>query len=311
MDLGAALLALFVALVVKVPVMALSAWLLWSIERGRRLGDRERLWVLLPDSPLAEVRALRAGLVLFALSELTCGIEVYVLARSSALLSGVHAVLSAAGMAAFALGALLWADARLLRWGAPGCLMNRALCRGCTVREAQGCKLRPLHGHAAAFIALAALAPLFAPTERMPADPRRWALPLDSWSRWYDGVAVPWLRARGYETGGAAFHLPESMLILEWRVTPLVALALAALAFALVRARREARAQQVLAVAAGLLAYSYLELVLYAATRDPIIGSLGHEVAELWFLLCTAELLRRAYPPVAVGAAPALAAGAS
>jgi hypothetical protein len=296
MDLGAALLALIVAFVVKVPVMALSAWLLWSVERGRRLKDRERLWLLLPDAPLPELPALRAGLVLFALSELTCGIEVYVLARSSALISGAHSILSAAGMAAFSLGALRWADARLLRWGQPGCLMNRALCRGCTVREAPGCKLRPLHCHAAALVALAALAPLFAPTARLDADARRWALPFESWNRWYDGVAVPWLHARGYETDGAAFYLPESMLVLEWRVTPLLALALATIAFGLARARREARAQQLLAVAVGLLAYAYLELILYAATRDAIVGSLGHELAELWFLLCTAELLRRAYP---------------
>lgn len=84
--------------------------------------------------------------------------------------------------------------------------------------------------------------------------------------------------------------------MLEWRVVPLVAFALAGVAFHQARARREARAQTLLAVAAGLLSYSYLELVLFAATRDPIIGGLGHEAVELWFLLVTAELLRRAYP---------------
>lgn len=296
MDLGAALLALLMAFVVKVPVMALSGWLLWSLERGRRLDARERLWLRLPDGPAPELPALRAGLVLFALSELTCGIEVYVLARSSPWISGAHSLLSAVGMAAFALGALRWADAHVLRWGERGCLMNRALCRGCTVREAAGCKLRSLHGHAAVLVGLAALAPLFAPTARMDAEPRRWALPFASWNAWYDATVVPWLVRHGYDTSGTAYHLPESMLVLEWRVLPLAALALAAVAFHQARARREARAQTLLAVAAGLLAYSYLELVLFAATRDPIIGGLGHEVVELWFLLATAELLRRAYP---------------
>lgn len=296
MDLGAALLALLIAFVVKVPVMALSGWLVWSIERGRRLEDRERLWLRLPDAPLPEVRALRAGLILFALSELTCGIEVYVLARSSPVIACAHDALSATGMATFSLGALLWADAHLLRWGERGCLMNRALCRGCTVREAAGCKLRPLHAYAATFVALAALVPLFAPTDRLPADPRRWALPFASWNAWYDATVVPWLQASGFQTGGAAFYVPESALVLTWRLTPLLALALAVAAFLFTRARREAPAQRLLAVAVGLLAFSYLELVLLATTRDPLLGGLGHEVAELWFLLATAELLRRAYP---------------
>lgn len=306
MDLGAAVLALIMAFVVKVPVMAVSGWLVWSVERGRRLKDKEKLWLLLPAEPLPELGALRAGLVLFALSELTCGIEVYVLARSSPWISGAHALLSAAGMAAFALGALRWADRKVLRWGAPGCLMNRALCRGCTVREAQGCKLRALHCYVAVFVALAALLPLFAPTARMNAEPRRWALPFTGWNAWYDAAVVPWLARNGYDTSGTAFHLPASMLTLEWRVLPLLALAIAGVAFHLARTRREGRAQPLLAVAAGLLAYSYLELLLFAATRDPIIGGLGHEVAELWFLLVTAELLRRAYPPAEPVVAPVL-----
>jgi hypothetical protein len=52
-----------------------------------------------------------------------------------------------------------------------------------------------------------------------------------------------------------------------------------------------------LAFSAGLLCYSYFELVLYRGTGDVFIGSLGHELGELWFVLITAEFLRRTFPP--------------
>ena len=50
-----------------------------------------------------------------------------------------------------------------------------------------------------------------------------------------------------------------------------------------------------MALAAGLLTYVYFEIVLYRATGDVLFGSLAHEVGELWFLVATAELLRRSF----------------
>jgi hypothetical protein len=246
--------------------------------------------------------------VLFAASEATCGVEIYVLFHSSPILSGTHSITSALGMALFALGLYLHLDKQLVTFGSERCLINR-ICKGCTVREPGGCKLRTLILLFGTFLALSALVPWFVSTERMNADVAAWALPFDSLNAWYDRVVVPWLitNVPDYQPSGVAYFLPPSMLVIEFRILP--ALGFLASIYALVEARRgrEGRALAVLAAAAGLLTYVYFEIVLYRATGDVLFGSLAHEVAEFWFLLATAELLRRSFGARRKSPAPARA----
>lgn len=297
MDLGAALLALLTAYLVKTAVLAFTGWLVLRVYQAAYGAPPRRPWLLLPAEDTKETRVLWWSLVLFAASELTCGVELYVLLRSSPWISGAHALVSAAGMGLFAVGMFMLVDRKVLRWSQPGCSLKK-LCRTCTVQQAEGCKLSPLFSMTATFTALAALPPLFAPTARMVADTRRYMLPFPRLNAWYDAVAVPFLRSvyPPFDPKGAAFYLPESMLVLEWRVLPALSFLLCVGVLVLARRRAHVAAARLFAFAAGVLGYVYFELTVYRVTGDALLGSLAHEVAELWFLLAIAELLRRIYP---------------
>ncbi|MBI3891580.1 MAG: hypothetical protein HY303_08630 [Candidatus Wallbacteria bacterium] len=297
MDLGAALIALAIALVVKVAVMVLCGWLLVHVYRAAWSSPPEHPWLLLPKEDLPEIRILWWALALFGVSELTCGIEVYVLLQSNDVTSAIHSFASAAGMALFVLGMFEYFDRRIIAFTRPACVANR-ICRGCTDREPEGCKFRVALLLAATFLALAALAPMFASVERMPANTVRWMLPFPSLNAWYDGVVVPWFAAHvpGHNPTGVAYFLPESMFRIEFRFLPAVALALLAAGACLVWRGDEARGARAMIAAAGVLGYCYFELVLYRGIGDVLIGSLGHELAEFWFLVFTAEFLTRCFP---------------
>lgn len=300
MDLGAALVALLIALVVKVAVLVLGARLLlraYGVPRPRGSAMR-----LLPAEPSVQVRILRGSLALFYVAELTCGIEVYVLLRSNPWVSGIHGVTSALGMGLFALGLWLHLDERSLRFGQRRCALT-GLCRGCAVARGQTCRMQRLGMLVGTFAALAALYPLFAPVDRLVADMSRYVLPFEGLNAWYDAVVVPWLAAHfpGHDPSGEAYHIHESTMVLELRVLPAVAFVVAVAAIVLFRFGRDRRAAGLLSFSVGFLAYSYFELVLYLTTDDVILGSLGHEVGELWFLLAASELLRVSFgPPDAV-----------
>lgn len=298
MDLGAGLLAIFTSFVVKGAVMVLAALLVTRVFRAVHRPSPRRLWLLVPEGERRDARVLAWSLALFAASELTCGVEVYVLTRSNAWVDGVHGVLSASGMALFALGLYRVIDRRVLRFGVPGCAAKR-LCGACTVREEEGCRMRLTLLFAASFVGLAALFVLFAPTTRMEADLHRFALPFPALNAWYDRVVVPWLEAHvaGYEPTGKAYFFPESVFVLELRALPIVAAGLAAFATGALARHDLERGTGALALAVGTFAYVLFELVLYRGTGDLLLGSLGHEVFELWFLLFAAELVRRTWPP--------------
>lgn len=297
MDLGAALLALLIGLVVKVAVLILGARLLLAMSRAQRDRPPARLWMMLPQSGAPEIRLIWWSLVLFYVSELTCGIEVYVLFRSNPWISSVHALTSATGMGLFALGIYRWFDRTVLRFRERGCTLNR-ICKGCTIGSTGECRFRAVLLAGAAFVALAAIFPVFVSTERLNADPTRYLLPFESLNAWYDTSVVPWLIANmpGYEPSGIAYFIHEAVMVVEFRVLPAIALLLSVGGFLAIRAGREAEGLHVVIFAAGWLSYSYFEMVLYAATDDVLIGSLGHEVAEFWFLVGLALFLRTVFP---------------
>ena len=114
MDLGSALLALFTALIVKVAVFIMAGWLLVRVYRSSYGVQPHKLWLLLPDESRPEIRVLWWSLVLFGISELTCGVEIYVLFRSSPILTGLHSVTSGLGMALFGLGMYMHLNRQLI-----------------------------------------------------------------------------------------------------------------------------------------------------------------------------------------------------
>jgi len=307
MDLGAALIGLGIAMIVKVAVMILAGRILFRLYRSRHTSPPKKPWLLLPKEDTSEIRILWWSLVLFAASELTCGIEIYIIFHSSAILSGSHSILSGLGMGLFATGFVMLLDRRFLHYGEPGCIANR-VCRGCTIGEAEGCKFRAVLLLAGTFVALAACAPFLAKVERMGADVTRYITPFGSLNAWYDGSVVPWLKAHypDYKPSGEAYYMPWSAFYIEFRILPAIALVVAAAGIVLTFRRREVAGIRALSFAAGMLAYVYMELILYRASGDVLLGSLGHEIAEFWFLVFTAELLHRLYGPQ-TAAAPALA----
>ncbi|MBI5516209.1 MAG: hypothetical protein HY909_20660 [Deltaproteobacteria bacterium] len=296
MNFGAALVALGLALVLKVAVMVLGARLLVKVFRARHGAPPRRPWLLVPRRNTPEVRLLTWALVLFYVTELTCGIEIYVIFRSSPWLSSIHSVASGVGMALFALGLFEHLDRELLRFGQPSCLVNR-VCRGCTLAEPEGCRMSALLLLLAGFVALAALPPFLASTEPMIADPRRWLLPFPALNAWYDHSFIPWVRSLlpGMDPTGGAYVIREVVNVLEFRVLPAAALVAAVGGVALLRRGSHRAGLRLTLAAAGVLAYVYLELITFRIHGDALAGGVMHEVAELWFLVVVAEYLTRSF----------------
>lgn len=296
MDLGAALISLVTVGVVKLAVMTIAGGLLVKLY-GTVYGTRtRRLWLLLPDARVPEIRWLWWALLLFAVSELTCGVEIWVLFRSSATLGIIHSFSSALGMGLFVFAAYAYLDKKLFGFAARACIGNR-ICRSCPVREGAACNYRSLLQLVASFVGLAAVPPLFASTAELSAEPRKYLLPFPSLNAWYDDRFSPWLQSvyPGNDPSGVAYSIPSAVQIVDFRVLPAIVLGLSVIAIALLQRRREKSAVLVQAFAVGVLAYAYCELVLYRATGDVLLGSLAHEVVEFWFLLLTAEFLVRTF----------------
>jgi hypothetical protein len=299
MDLGAILIALFTVGVVKLSVMFLAARLVLKLYSASYLSHKsEKLWLLIPDEDLPEVRVLWWSLVLFAFSELACGVEVYIILQSNPVVASVHAITSGVGTAFFAYGMYLFVDRKFLHYGADRCLANR-ICKGCTISDPSGCKFRVTLLMVATLLVMASWAAFLAPTDRIYADMKNWALPFSSLNAWFDSTVVPWLLANvpSYDPTGKAFFIPHAELWVEFRLLPGIALLMGVGAIGLILKAREHIGIKMMVAAGGLLGYVFLEIFLYGTTQDALIGSLGHELVELWFLLTTAEFLIRVYHP--------------
>jgi hypothetical protein len=214
-------------------------------------------------------------------------------------------------MALFGLWLFRHADDRVLRFGRPRCA-GRRVCGTCTVATAEGCRLRRTALLVAGFVALAALVPLFGSTAELHADIARYALPFPGLNALYDRAIEPWLAANvdTFTPSGEAFTMTRTELLVELRVEPLLAFAVAAwAALGFFRGDLSGGARR-LAFAGGALGYVYLELIAYRGTGEPLLGSLVHECAELWFLLFTMELLRRTFAPAPSASSATFAARA-
>lgn len=289
-NLGSTLVALLVAVVVKGAVMVFAGRLLPRLYGARH--GQTRLYQLVPREDAPGARELWWALVLFSLSELVCGVEVYIPSQASPILSSIHGVSSAAGMGLFAAGLYDVLDRKMLRFGTRGCAGNR-ICRGCTVVAGQRCRFSPVLLALATLVVLAAVLPWFASTDPVGADARKLILPFPALNAWYDGSVVPWIARRlpWIDLTGQAYIVPRSVFILEYRLLPAIAGAFAAAAIVVLRSGHERAGARLLLVGAGGLSYSYFELLLYQTTGDGLLAGLGHEIGEFWFLIATGELL--------------------
>lgn len=298
MDLGSALLGLFSAVVVKGGVMVVGLWLLLKLGKAVLPSQPAASWVNVPEDYRSEMKVVFWGLILFYIAELGCGLAILSLACPGAeVFDVIHSVVSGVGMSVFGLGMYLYLDKKILHYGDKMCLANR-ICRGCTIGEASGCKFHAFIILLALFIAMVALLAFWIPTDRVNLDPARVALPVESWNAWYDRVMVPYFRANvpGYEPGGKAYFIPESILFIEFRVIPAMAFLTLIVSIPFLLKRRDEIALKLLILSIGFLGYAYLEIVVYRGTNDALLGSLAHEAAELWFLITLVVFLRLAFP---------------
>ena len=298
MGLGATLMGLLTALIVKVMVMGVTAVLLLRLLKVSHWGT-EKLWLLIPQQHRARFRVLSWGLVLFAVSELACGIEIYVITRSNALLACLHSITSSVAMGLTGIGLFQifdWKYLHLADTTSP-CIAI-ATCQECTKRQPGGCRYRSLLCLIAALLVLMTLPVFFAPTEQLDADPGFYALPIESLNDWYDEMLAK--RQRANPSGTAAdmssFHLPEEMLFLEFRLLPVLTALLAAASVACFLGKKEDLGLAVLFFALGNQAYVFFEVMIYGLTQKPIFGFFLHECGELFFLVMVGNLLPRMFP---------------
>jgi len=297
MDLGAVLMGLLSAMVVKVAVLALTALLLVRTLRVSHLRT-EKLWLQIPSEHRPRLRLLTWGLILFAVSELACGMEIYVLSGSNAVLACLHSIASAAAMGVTAVGLFRLFDWKFFHF-TDTCspCMALATCGHCTKRQTGACRFKSVACLLAMLLILAAVPPLFAPTQRMHADPGRYTLPFESLNARYDAM-IATLKEQNPEHGGpdvSAFYLPEEMLTLEFRILPILGV-LAGVSIACFLANREDLGVMLFLLALGNQAYVYLEVMIYGVTQRPILGFFLHESSEVLFLVLLANLLPRMFP---------------
>jgi hypothetical protein len=307
MNLGAALVGLFDIFVVKTAVMILAAFLLarlWRISFSR--GPR-RLWLGVAEEHRGKFKVLTFGIIFFMLSELGCAVEIYILGHTATFFACWHSITSPIGMALTAVGAFIlfdWRYFHVMDTSAP-CIAAKT-CRTCSKRATGVCRFRTVIVLNVIMIFLMGVPVFFNSTVKMDADTKLYALPFASLNRLYDESIIPWVKANypHIATDPGAYFLPHEMLVIEFRILPVVAMALALIALISLAMRKEDTGIIILLLSSGVLAYSYLETVIYGLTRQMYFGALAHETSEVFFLLIFSGILRRMFPRFGAQEAP-------
>ena len=297
MYFGSFLVVLLTGGVVKPAVMLLSAWLLWSVYRGRSGRPTATLRALAGRDHAVTGRFLFWGLLAFVVSELVCGIEVYVLLRPSVPLGLVHSYSSAVGAALILYGTVTAFDRRALHYfdESRPCLLV-GICKGCPRREGQSCRFHPAFFWGVCLLILTAMPLLAVPVRDLLADPAEVALPFPSLNAFFDNQVVPGIRRYlpQWDPRTLRYAIPSQTFLAEFRHLPVVTivLGLAGLGMSFVR-RRQKLAFLLVCLAAGPLMYAYLEAAVYVLIPQAHLGSLGHETAEVLGLLLLRSVLRQ------------------
>ena len=293
--------------VLKTAVMILSIVLLGQVVLGRRGSARSGVSLIASEGYRRIGALLLVGLGSFVLSELTCATEIYVLYRPTAALRMVHSYASALGAALLVYATALALDRRALHYfdESKHCAFI-GLCRGCPRREGRSCRLHGLFFWALAFLTVMAVPLLWIPVRDFVVDPAGVALSSTSLNAFFDEKLAPMLTRTlpHWSVESLKFTIPSAMSLAEFRVIPAASIALGVAAMALSFVRRWDYVAFALAcLAAGPLAYAYLEAAIYQLLPHVYLGSLGHEIAELIGLLLLRSVLHEV-----LGNAPAAVA---
>ncbi|MBI2519258.1 MAG: hypothetical protein HYV97_02525 [Bdellovibrio sp.] len=300
MDLGALILATLVVMLLKIPIMIISARLIFKMYRSTHASPPKKLWLVIPKEHRQEFRWLYYSLVFFFISEAFCGVETWILMRSDDFMKAAHSLSSGFGMGLFAVGVYLLFNKKIIFYAEKKCTLNK-LCRGCTLLEGLDCKFNSTVLIFATFILLAVIPPFFVSTEIMNADLSKYALPV-SITNWYEYSVVPFMKTidPNYKTIKVIFFLPTSTQILENRVFPAVVAIMVIVGIALFLSKRvNTKFNGLLTVifATGMLCYTYFELVVTRMMGDIFLGGIAHEVAEFIFIFILVEFLSVAFKP--------------
>jgi hypothetical protein len=279
----------------KTAVMIYTGVLLLRVLSALRARASARWPGLGEPAERASAQLLLWGLLAFGLSELTCGVEIYLVKAPLAYLRVVHSAASAVGAGLLLYAVLRLIDRRVLHvLDESGPCVAETHCKGCPRRSRGRCRFRPAIGWLLGFMAVMAVPLLFAPVAALTADPTAVPVPFEGLRTFFDESIVPAFQAMMPEWTPAElyFVIPEEMSFVEFRVLPLCGAALALTALGLLLFTRADRLAFLLTcLAAGALGFAYLEAVVYLIIPWVYVGSLGHEVAELFGLvLLTASL---------------------
>jgi hypothetical protein len=241
----------------------------------------------------ARWRALAAGLAWFAASEIVCAVEEYVLRTPSTVLACAHSLTSGLALGLATLGLFEVLDGSVLHFvDRGGSCVGMRLCRECAQRATGRCRFRGTLQLVAAAVAFMAVPLLFAPVARVVTHTADWTVPVPAWESAFAGLMH---RAPGVAPPAIAlFYVPAESLWLEFRLLPVVVIALAAFALAALLAGREGAGVRSLALAAGVLFFVASDAAAYALRGDAYLGGLLHECEELVLLILLASFWKQA-----------------
>lgn len=296
MQFGATILAYIVAGILKPIVMVFSFALVCRMYLEYRSNKETTRWLRIEDDQRRVFKIILFSLVLFVFSELFCAIETYVLMNSDCTFQLLHSITSATGIGVFAVAMYMLLNVQVIRFGTSRCVM-RPVCHGCSYEGGAECQFAPIFILVSLFLVMVAVLPIFAPTTEMVANPVRFALQSEQANSWYEQTFLPWMMSvwPRYRPIGEAVYLPHWPQVLDYRVYPSISIALILSGLILFR-RRELTSKSegiyLIMFAAGLLGYTYYQLILQRGTNDVLIAALGHEIGELFFLVILAKLLK-------------------
>ena len=301
MDLGAALLALVITMGLKLPVMIVTGWLMYKMYKATNQKSPKKLWILVPEEERAEYKILFYSLTFFALSEIFCGIETYILMQSHYLGRFLHSITSGVGMGLFAVGIYKLVDKKAFNFTGDRCFFKQGVCKGCPLTAGKSCRFTPTILYVATFILLAAIPPFFASTQKMVADPTKFILPFEILNNWYDNSLIPFIMKMdpNYKPIGVAFFLTKGPQVLDFKIIPGIVILLQLTGIALIQSGKISRIKQGMnsvLFGLGLLCYTYYEVILNRLTDDLFVGALGHEIGEFVFLILLSEFVSKMFP---------------
>lgn len=289
MYLGAFLAGFFSIGLFKTSVMILSILLLVKVGLGSIGWKRASLRALGRAEYGTAGKFIFCGILSFVVSELTCGLEVYILLAPHPCMRLAHSISSALGAGLLMYGVFVMFDRRALHYFDQGraCFLI-PICKDCPRRNRESCKFHAGYFWGMCFVVLAAIPLLFIPVRELVADPADIALPYESLNTFFDEKVVPLMKSvfGHWEKESMYFVLPRELTLAEFRYIPLASIVLGIGAIVLSFGKRYARVSFLLAcLSAGPLAYGYLEAVCYHIIPQVYIGSIAHELAELLGLI--------------------------